>query len=312
MKHLLPLAFTATLLYTLSGCGAPHDGDYQAASQTAEYETPASETEPSASAPVSQWTEMGLFGAMPTEDTTRRFIRTAQLKFKVRDLTQSTYGIEKLIRRQGGFVQSSDLQSTILSAETTPVSIDSTLETITYQLSCVMTLRIPARLLDTTLLQLSQHIEFLDYRKVQAQDVALSMLARELTQDRYKKYEGALNRQARKDTSTSHLFSRAEQADNARLQYMELSDQVKFSTITLDIYQRESIQRNILPNPADIRAYEPGFWSQAGESLSIGLDMLTSIILFFLKIWWLLLIGLAILLAIGYDKRRRNRNRQAH
>jgi len=47
------------------------------------------------------------------KDTTRRFIRTADLKFKVKSVIKSTYNIEELTSRQDGFVTYTNLTSNI-------------------------------------------------------------------------------------------------------------------------------------------------------------------------------------------------------
>ena len=47
------------------------------------------------------------------KDSTHKFIRTADLKFKVKSVIKSTYNIEDLTARQGGFVTYTNLSSNI-------------------------------------------------------------------------------------------------------------------------------------------------------------------------------------------------------
>src|SRR5665647_1186990 len=47
------------------------------------------------------------------KDTTHKFIRTADLKFKVKSVIKSTYNIEDITNRQGGFVTYTNLTSNI-------------------------------------------------------------------------------------------------------------------------------------------------------------------------------------------------------
>ncbi len=58
------------------------------------------------------------------KDSTRIFIRTADLKFKVKNVINSTYDIENITLRQGGFVTYSNLASTISNVTTTVISND--------------------------------------------------------------------------------------------------------------------------------------------------------------------------------------------
>ncbi len=66
------------------------------------------------------------------KDSTRRFIRTADLKFKVKSVINSTYDIENITNLQGGFVTYTNLTSTINNITNTAVSADSSLETTYY------------------------------------------------------------------------------------------------------------------------------------------------------------------------------------
>lgn len=61
-------------------------------------------------------------------DTTHKFIRTADLKFKVKDVIRSTYDIESIAKSQEGFVTYTNLTSHVDYTDNTLVSADSTLE----------------------------------------------------------------------------------------------------------------------------------------------------------------------------------------
>ena len=47
------------------------------------------------------------------KDSTRKFIRTAELKFKVKSVVEATGDIENITTRLVGFVSSTELKSTI-------------------------------------------------------------------------------------------------------------------------------------------------------------------------------------------------------
>jgi len=184
------------------------------------------------------------------KDTTHKFIRTADLKFKVKSVINSTYNIEAITNRQGGFVTYTNLTSTINTILTTAVSADSSLETTYYTVSNSITLRVPNTRLDTTLKEISKNIDYLDYRIIKADDVALQILSNNLTQKRSAKNEqritNAIDNRGRKLNETTSaeevLVRKQEQADNAKISNLALEDQIKFSTVNLYIYQRQTIK----------------------------------------------------------------------
>ncbi len=95
------------------------------------------------------------------KDTAHKFIRTADLKFKVKSVIKSTYNIEEITSRQGGFVTYTNLTSSIDKITPTAVSADSSLETTQYTVTNSITLRVPNIKLDTTLKEISKNIDYL-------------------------------------------------------------------------------------------------------------------------------------------------------
>lgn len=235
-----------------------------------------------------------------SKDTTHKFIRTADLKFKVKSVIKSTYKIEDLTNRQGGFVTYTNLASNIENVITNAVSADSSLETTYYTVSNSITIRVPNTRLDTTLKEIAKNIDFLDYRVIKADDVALQILSNNLTQKRSAKNEKRIsdaieNRGKRLNETTvaeEVLLSKQEQADNARLFNLSLKDQINFSTINLSIYQRQTIKRELIANNKNIDAYEPGVGSKILEALKYGWNILEAFIVFLIKLWGLLLFAL--------------------
>jgi len=236
------------------------------------------------------------------KDSTRRFIRTADLKFKVKSVIQSTYDIEDITNRQGGFVTYTNLASNINNVTNTAVSADSSLETTYYTVTNSITVRIPNTKLDTTLKEISSNIDYLDYRVIKAEDVALQILSNNLTQKRSAKNEerltNAIDNRGKKLNETTVaeeiLLSKQEQADNAKISNLSLTDQINFSTINLLIYQRQTIKRELIPNDKNIDAYEPGLGPKLFDALKYGWDILETFIVFVAKLWALFLLAMLV------------------
>ncbi|MEO6819032.1 MAG: DUF4349 domain-containing protein, partial [Ginsengibacter sp.] len=179
---------------------------------------------------------------------------------------------------------------------------DSSLETTYFTVVNKMVLRVPNTQLDTTLKSISPLIDYLDYRVIKADDVALNLLANNLTQERSKKNEKRLtdaidNRGKKlKETTTAEelLLSKQEQSDNAKISNLSLQDQVNFSTVSLYIYQRQAIKRELISNNKNIDEYTPGFGSRILDSFKTGYEILQNIIIFITQIWGLILIAVVI------------------
>lgn len=238
--------------------------------------------------------------AIENKDTTRKFIRTADLKFKVKSVIKSTLTIEKIALKQDGFVSYTKLESVINNVTSTLVSADSSLETTYYTVKNDLIIRVPNTKLDTTLKEISKNIDYLDYRVISAEDVSLLILRKKLAQKRLAinadRMKRAIEKTGKKLTNITEaedaLLNRQEEADNEKLSNLELLDKIKYSTITLSIYQRQSLKRELIANDKNIDAYEPSFASKVWGSMRYGLDILKKFILFLAKMWGLILIGI--------------------
>ena len=71
--------------------------------------------------------------AVENKNSNRKFVRTADVKFKVKNVAKSTYAIEDATTKFGGFVTYTNLQSNIHNEDRTKVSQDSTLVTTKYK-----------------------------------------------------------------------------------------------------------------------------------------------------------------------------------
>jgi len=238
--------------------------------------------------------------AVENKDSKRKFVRTAELKFKVKDVIESTYRIEAITIKQGGFVTYTNLTSTINSTETNKISRDSLLETTRYTVINNMTIRVPNTELDTTLKLISREIDYLDYRIIKAEDVSLDILSNELKQKRTEETNERItkaidNRGKKLDESIRGeelLSDKKAESDEAMISNLKIEDKINYSTIEINLYQRESIKNEILSENKQIEYYEPNIFIKIKESLIIGWEIIEEIIVFLFKIWSLLLLGL--------------------
>lgn len=231
------------------------------------------------------------------KDTEHKFLRTSDVKFKVKNVEAATYKIEDITNRHGGFVTFTHLNSTIDNVATTPISADSSLETTSFTVANTMTIRVPNIRLDTTLKYIAKLVDYLDYRIIKADDVSLQLQGNTMAQTRMaanrQRLAQAIDNRGKKLTDVTEaeesLLDKQQQADDALLENMSLNDQVKYSTVQLQLYQRQGIKRELIANDKNIAAYKPGFGSRLLDSLQSGLEVVADILVSLTKLWWLFL-----------------------
>lgn len=264
------------------------------------------EGEANGNAPTPPEQALSSSAARSTRDSSRRFIRTADLRFRAKDVVKTAYAIEDMVAGFGGFVANTHLATHVDQRFTTPISADSLLETTKFTVTNRIIIRVPSAKLDTMLKSLVRFVDFLDHRTVNAQDVRLMLLSNRMTQNRVARHEerltDAIDEQGRKLKETvpaeDRLLDRQEQTDQAALSNLELEDRIAFSTATLDIYQRQEIRHELLPNEQNIERYEPGFFSELGEALADGWELLVRFFLVLARLWSLILLGLVVYIIV--------------
>ena len=252
------------------------------------------------------------FAAKEFKDSTKKFIRTADVKFKVKSVINATYDIENICNANGGFVTSTNLTSDVISSRETAISEDSTLQNTTYNVTNSIVLRVPNNQLDTTLKDIAKNISYLDYRIIKADDVSLQMVGNNLFQKRLAKNEARLtgdidanNKKKLPETINAEelLQSKGAQADNAVIDNLSLADKVKYSTVNLLIYQPETTTKTIVANEKIIKVYETPFWTQVWESIQYGWSIVAYLFIFLAKFWTLLLLAGFIYFVVKWNRK---------
>jgi hypothetical protein len=227
----------------------------------------------------------------------RKFIRTADVKFKTSDVQHTTEKIENLTRRYNGFVTHTQLTSSVLSTHTIPVSPDSLLERQEYTVENSMTIRVPATQLDSLIHEIGKLAEFIDFRILKADDIHLQLLENTLKVNRAataeKRYTAAIDVKSKKldenIKAEEQVLALQNESDSRQLNTLAQMDKVNFSAISLNFYQPVTYRYARLANHQNFKAYKPGLLIRLSQAFATGWTIFEEIILFLVSIWALIL-----------------------
>jgi Domain of unknown function (DUF4349) len=230
----------------------------------------------------------------------RKFIRSADLKFKVKNVQAASNAVEDLVEKYQGFTTKSELTSNILNIKELELSQDSILQNKSYEISSEISIRIPNETFDKTLREIQPLMQFLDKKSVSAEDVSLSLMSSELRKKRYskfeKRYEKAIETKGKKLTETTkteeNLLEYQANADNNQIETLQLKDNVNYSTITLHLYQPVSVVQEMLPNLENTHAFMPNLFVRLWQSIRVGWYLFEDLLVGITKLWFLILMGL--------------------
>jgi len=299
----IPL-FGMALLLMLSVACKNENGGYEASAETpAEEVTTGQESDVAGNAvvlsdSVASEKSLSSSAAVENNDGKHKFVRTAEIRFKVRNVAQSTGKVEDAVSKAGGFVVTTDLKSAVNETRDVKKSQDSIVRTTVYTVHNDMVIRVPNYNLDATLKNISKEVGYLDYRIIKAEDVNLQLKASELERKRLAKFskrvETAVEDKGKKladiNETENNLLAKQETSDTALLKKLELEDKIAYSTVALQLYQDEAVKSVTLAN-LDSANYRTGFGTKAWDSLKSGWYILESILVVLLNLWPFLIIG---------------------
>ena len=233
----------------------------------------------------------------------KRFIRTANLRFKVSKVEDAVSDIESKSRALGGFASFSHLQNITQDSNSILLSRDSTLQSIHYRTEAVLILRVPDYRMDSLLNDLKHLSSITMNREIRCDDVRARILANRLSYQRAIKINRRLaadiDLKGRKlseiEQAEKTMEEKDESADNARLSNLTLDDAVKFSTVSVEMYEDPVIVYKQIAREKIVSEYQTPFLTQLGESFSSGWQLLGDLIISITKYWSIL-----VLCSVGY------------
>lgn len=251
--------------------------------------------------------------ASSENDGDKKFIRTAQLHFKVKDIVSATHAIEDIIIAKKGFVISSVITVQEQYSSHTKVSKDSILVKTSNVFTGNLSLRVHHSMLDESLRQIAGLAEKVTYRKVVANEITFTLMANKLMQERklekskrLKNISGPNRGHKLEDLiSAEEAIDQArESADNQKIAEIRQMDQVEYSLITIVLEQDPIISSSMKAVDQEVEGYRSGILWKVFYAIADGWNDLLAFIVGLLRVWpALLIISIAIFGALRLRKK---------
>ncbi|MGC3943102.1 MAG: DUF4349 domain-containing protein [Chryseolinea sp.] len=216
-----------------------------------------------------------------------KLIKTANYRFEVENVHKTADAIEVAIRRHNAFLSSSDLR------------LDNPM------LESKITIRVPNEQFNDLLREIDLQAKFVNFRDIKTEDVSKQFVdlesrlrSKREVEQRYmeilRKKAGTIEELLKAEEQIGNLHEEIE-ATISRINY--LKDEVRYSTINLEIYQR--VQQTIASN--DVSTLD-----NMKEALASGWNGLITVITGVLYLWPLLiLIATALFISRHFSRKQR-------
>lgn len=262
------IAIAAAIAAVLCGCNGEAPADYQLTKQLEDTSTGSQDT-----------------------TTTEKIIKTAQIRFRVKDARKIKTEISAQLKKLGGKLVESDINSDIQRSEKVKYSAGSLLEITSYKTEGRIVAKVPSEILDEFTDFVARKAYFVDHQSLKFDDQSTSYLVNKIKADNRIEAINSLNKQANKKSGNveTSLYIKDDYADQ-KFKNLLIDEQVKFSTITLSFYQDNTVSRLVVGND-NLYDYRPGFFQRVGLNFINGWTIFKELILIIVNLWILLLLA---------------------
>ncbi|MDQ7947378.1 MAG: DUF4349 domain-containing protein [Pedobacter sp.] len=238
-----------------------------------------------------------------------KIIKTADMRFRVKDVQQTKEKLSALIKAESGTVAELNIQSIVQETDKVPYSADSLQEITAYRKEGTLTAKIPSEKLDEFSNTIAKMAIFVDQQAMKMDDQQLNYLSNKLKIQNRAEALHTINKLAtRKGTNVSTSWMIKDDYIDKKIENMSIDERVKWSTITLSFYQDHTIHTSIVANDR-ISDYGPGFFRSLGLNIASGWNYLKILVLGLISVWpFIAIILLSFVIVKHLVKKEREKN----
>ena len=224
-----------------------------------------------------------------------KIIKTADMKFRVKDVQKTKENLGEAIKAEGGTLANFSIQSQVQQSEKVSYSADSLLELTSYRTEGSITANIPTDKLDDFTNKVAKMAMFVDQQSLSMDDQSITYLANKLKNQNRTAAVQQLDKNAdKKSNSVKTAVDLKDRAIDNKINNMLIDSKVNYSTITLNFYQDNTVQKLVVGNDR-LQDYRPSFFKRLWLNVQNGWVIFMEVILAIANLWMLILI-----LVIGY------------
>jgi len=220
-----------------------------------------------------------------------KIIKTADMRFRVKDVQTVKEKLSNSVKEEGGMIVEFTVQSNIMRTEKAKYSADSLLELTSYRKEGQVVAKVPSDKLDDFTNKVVKMAVFVDQQSLKLDDQSMNYLSNALKNRNRVEAVQQLNKHANKKSNNveTALEIKDDYVDK-KIQNQTIDSRVKYSTITLNFYQDNTVQRLVVGND-DLYDYRPAFMNRFWLGIQNGWLIFKEFILILTNLWVLILLA---------------------
>jgi len=232
-----------------------------------------------------------------------KLVKSADIRFKVKNVQQTGDTIAMLTGKYGGMVMHHQMAANIENSQDIRISDDSLMRVSAFNTNADMTVRIPSEKLEDFMNHVSHLGIYLTARQMDIADLSLDYLSDKLKIQ--SRAELVAQQKAGKvviKDPQKVLWLKDDLVDG-QINNRRIDAAVKYSTISLNFYQSNTIVKEMIAND-DPSAYQLPFFKRLLMAFANGWFMFTELILGLANLWVFVLAGVGLFMLYKVYRKR--------
>jgi len=234
---------------------------------------------------------------------TTKLIKTADMRFKVKNVQQTGDAIAALTARDGGMVMHHQMQADVERSGDIRVSNDSVKRVSALRTDADMTVKVPSEKLEGFMTEVARMGMYVTLRKMDIEDRTLDYLSEKL---KLRNRQDLVDQQKKGKVVIKNpvnvMLLKDDMVDQ-QIGNMRTDEAVKYSIVTLSFYQSNFINQEMIAND-DPSAYHLPFINRLVIALNNGWQLFVELILGLANLWVFIALGIGLWTMYRYYKRK--------
>jgi len=220
-----------------------------------------------------------------------KLVKTAEINLKVKDVRKVGEDLALLTKQYDGMVMHHQVQSTAGSTRDVHISNDSIMRIAAFNTVGEMTVRVPSAKLEDYMTKVSRMGVYVNVSRMDIEDKTLDYLSSQLKlKDREELVSQQKSGKVKIKNPTDVLLLKDDMVDQ-KIEGLRTDAAVKFSVISLNFYQSDTIIKETIAND-DPSAYNIPFGQRISLAFANGWAIFVDVIAGLTNIWMFILAGL--------------------
>ncbi|MEO6632284.1 MAG: DUF4349 domain-containing protein [Mucilaginibacter sp.] len=243
-------------------------------------------------------------GKSDTSKIETKLVKTADMRFKVKNVHQTSEKITALTTGYKGMVMHHQVESSGMRSVDIRKSEDSIIRVTSFSTTADITVKVPAERLDEFMTEVGRMGVILNVRRMDISDKSLEYMTARL---KLKNRNDLIAQQKAGKViikNPTNVLALKDDMVDQQIGNKQIDDEVKNSIVSLSFYQSNTIYKEVIAND-DPSAYNLPFFKRLGGCIENGWAIFENVVLELANLWVFVIAGIVVWMTVRYYRNKR-------